>query len=389
MREEFYQHKRRDRVKWIFTFVALFLAFVMLIALCMQIFGNEKLKPENWFKKSEQTQPETPPEENGGAVVSDNESHGIKLMSKRLSPEEFVSYGITPKADSVIQITAVITPVNASVQDIEWTCSWENGSSEWASGKNIEDYYAFASYGNLLATAVCYQPFGEPVRIIATSVDNPSVSATATANYVKRINPSFTLLDYADINNPVEVTGTLLAEYGYVFELSEPYADGTVAGTVKYSNFKETVTTVNGDTQIIGDLEDAIYNEYNSTKETNDPHMDACNFLYNGWVYTESALEEIITQEGDYSCSPGWFFECMSDAGKKLTNGRITAAKGNQLYQKCGKDKLQCTVSLDYKYTYNGVTFGEGTISKTYVIDCTPLGVAVSGMTLNKTILNH
>ena len=46
MREEFYRHKRRDKVKWAFTFIALFLAFVMLIALCMQIFGREKLKPE-------------------------------------------------------------------------------------------------------------------------------------------------------------------------------------------------------------------------------------------------------------------------------------------------------------------------------------------------------
>ncbi len=58
MREELNRHKRRDRVKWIFTFIALFLAFVMLIALCMQIFGHEKLKPENWFKKPEQTRPE-------------------------------------------------------------------------------------------------------------------------------------------------------------------------------------------------------------------------------------------------------------------------------------------------------------------------------------------
>ena len=76
MREELNRHKRRDRVKWIFTFIALFLAFIMLIALCMQLFCKGKFQPSNWFKKTEETIPSVPDgsEDNGGAVITDTEN---------------------------------------------------------------------------------------------------------------------------------------------------------------------------------------------------------------------------------------------------------------------------------------------------------------------------
>lgn len=108
MREELNRHKRRDRVKWIFTFIALFLAFVMLIALCMQIFGHEKLKPENWFKKPEQTRPED---------VDKTE----KALNKRaahaelIAPDTVVPYGATV-TDNDVSALGGETPA----YDAEW-----------------------------------------------------------------------------------------------------------------------------------------------------------------------------------------------------------------------------------------------------------------------------
>lgn len=380
---ELNRHKKSDKIKWVMTCIAFLLVFVFLIGLTIQLFGNEKLKPSNWFNKTEQT--ETPPEDieedNGGAIVTDVESRGISLMSKAIAVEDYADYGISPQADSAILITATITPVNASVQDIVWSCGWTNENSAWASGKNISDYYGFTGYNTLTTQAVCYKPFSETIWVRATSVDNPDVSATATAHYVKRLTPSFELQG---------VSGTVDYDGSYVFNLTESYSEGTVMGTVKYSNLKHVYTSASGGSQLFGDLEDAIYHEYNETKQPSDPHMDSCNFNYDGWQYEDDYLNDyMITNEEDMVFSPYVVFDCISDAGKKLTNQRITNAKANQLYRQCGADKLLVTVSFDYIYTYNGATYNSGTLSKTYTFDCTSMGVKVTGMSFNKTALIH
>ncbi len=378
------RHKKSDKIKWVITGVAFVLVFVFLFGLTIQLFGNEKIKPSNWFKKTEQVTPAVPDEkkdDNGGAVVTDLKSHGIKLMSATIAEEDYADYGISPQADSAILITANITPVNASVQDIEWTCGWTDESSEWASGKNISDYYGFTGYNTLTTQAVCYQPFSEPIWVKATSVDNPDISATATAHYVKRLTPNFELRD---------TNGTVDYEGSYVFDLTETYSEGTVTGTAKYSNLKHVYTSATGSSQLFGDLETAIYNEYNETKQASDPHMDSCNFNYDGWLYEDDYFNDyLITKEEDMGFSPYTVFDCISDAGKKLTNARVNNAKANQMYRQCGADKLLVTVCFDYIYTYNGTTYGSGTLSKTYTYDCTSMGVAVTGMNLNKTALIH
>lgn len=55
---ELRQHKKSDKIKWVITSIAFVLVFVFLAGLCMQLFGNDKIKPSNWFKKpdTEQTQ---------------------------------------------------------------------------------------------------------------------------------------------------------------------------------------------------------------------------------------------------------------------------------------------------------------------------------------------
>lgn len=53
MKNELQKHKTSDKIKWAFTFVAFVLVFVMFAGLCMQLFGTGKVKPSEWFKKSE------------------------------------------------------------------------------------------------------------------------------------------------------------------------------------------------------------------------------------------------------------------------------------------------------------------------------------------------
>ena len=64
MKNELYRHKKSDKVKWICTAVVFVLMAFMLVTLSLQVFGKDKMKPSEWFKKSdkpqaEQTVPET------------------------------------------------------------------------------------------------------------------------------------------------------------------------------------------------------------------------------------------------------------------------------------------------------------------------------------------
>ena len=104
MKNELQRHKRSDKIKWAFTGIAFVLLFVMVTGLCLQLFGNDKVKPSNWFKKSdtEQTQP-AEGEENETAQT------GISMLSSTVTldndfvgdnsgfvtwvdPHDFVSY---------------------------------------------------------------------------------------------------------------------------------------------------------------------------------------------------------------------------------------------------------------------------------------------------------
>ena len=92
---ELRRHKKSDKIKWIITSIAFVLVFAFLVGLCMQLFAkDEKLKPENWFKKPEQTRPED---------VDKTE----KALNKRaahaelIAPDTVMPYGATVTDDDV------------------------------------------------------------------------------------------------------------------------------------------------------------------------------------------------------------------------------------------------------------------------------------------------
>ena len=65
------------------------------------------------FNPVEQEQPNDE-EDDGGAVINEGESNGIKLMSAKIAPENYADYGISPMAETAYQLTATITPENAT-----------------------------------------------------------------------------------------------------------------------------------------------------------------------------------------------------------------------------------------------------------------------------------
>ena len=188
----------RSSIGW--KILSLFLALVLIAGAIVGVIfwqrGNIIFKP---VEQTEQEQPagdeETPDDEqpngedDGGAVVDEGESNGIKLSSVRIAYEDYAEYGISEQAETAYQLTATITPDNATNKAVDWAVAFIDASSGWASGKTVTDYVTVTptSDGALTANVECLKDFGAQVRVTVTSRDNTSVKATATVDYTQKL----------------------------------------------------------------------------------------------------------------------------------------------------------------------------------------------------------
>lgn len=145
---------------------------------------NEYVIKDNQFTITDQAY-----DSDGGMQIGESAGSGISLMSAKIAATDFDEYGISPMAESAQQLTATITPSNATNQKVDWTVKWKNANSTWAKGKTVTDYVTVTptSDGALTANVECKQAFGEQVQVVCTSRQNTEASATATVDYAKRI----------------------------------------------------------------------------------------------------------------------------------------------------------------------------------------------------------
>ena len=168
---ELYEHKCSDTVKWVLTLVAFIVVGVMLAGIIL-----------GWFEKDEAE------EEQAGApaysfIVGNGEGNRMSLTSVRNNV-------VTGES---VTITATVEPDNeAENTGVDWTATWKNAESVWASGKSVSDYVTLTPGGADYAaskrvTLENLQPFGEQIIIKATARDDPGITATCTADYVQKL----------------------------------------------------------------------------------------------------------------------------------------------------------------------------------------------------------
>ena len=167
---ELYEHKRSDTVKWVLTLISFILVGVMLAGIIL-----------GWFEKDDAE------EEQAGApaysfIVGNGEGNRMSLTSVRNS-------AVTGES---VTITATVEPDNeAENTGVDWTATWKNAESVWASGKSVSDYVTLTPGGENYAasksvTLENLQPFGEQIIIKATARDDPEITATCTADYAQK-----------------------------------------------------------------------------------------------------------------------------------------------------------------------------------------------------------
>lgn len=153
------------------------------------VFSNG-FKDWNKFKKDDtkQEQPMPPSEDSGGSDITAEASNGIRLMSMKLAPMQYAAYGVAANAESAYTVTATVYPEDAANKLLDWTVSFKNASSTWASGKKVTDYVTVtpSSDGALTAVVQNIAAFGEQVVVKVTSRDNTSAYATLNVEYLQR-----------------------------------------------------------------------------------------------------------------------------------------------------------------------------------------------------------
>ena len=141
---------------------------------------------------------------NSNIVITPQEGNGgIRLMAEFL-PEITGSGDATDYESETLTITATVSPDNsADNTGLDWSMSFKNPSSAWATGKTLADYMTLTpsgtdAAGSKTVSVKCLKPFGEQVVITATSQDNPAVTASCTADFAQRIESA--TLKFGDLN---------------------------------------------------------------------------------------------------------------------------------------------------------------------------------------------
>lgn len=164
-------------------------------ALCAVGIGTDGFKDWSFSRWTQGAEPSGSIKD--GAVVTDGESSGLRLMSARIAKADYEEYGIAGQAESATVLTATFTPEATTNKAVTWTC-------DDTSGKVTVTPVA----GNpLQATVTVTGAFGQTVTITCTSQANPSVKATAKVEYVKSVTAVQNNYDVTSIKDDFEVGG--------------------------------------------------------------------------------------------------------------------------------------------------------------------------------------
>ena len=99
-----------------------------------------------------------------------------------------VSRALAANGEETVTLTATITPENATNKQIDWSVAWSDASASWANGKTVTDYVTVTptSDGAASATVKNLQAFGAKIKVIASSREDPEITAECTVDYAQR-----------------------------------------------------------------------------------------------------------------------------------------------------------------------------------------------------------
>lgn len=359
---ELHKHKSADRVKWVFTFTALFLIVVMLIGMCLQLFGSENQKPSNWFDDEDKNVDTTEENKqlNGGMTLDiPDVSASLALSSYSIPQEEFSAYGVSAAAESAVTITATLTPADATNKNLNWSLAWMDSNAEFANGKVVTEYLNIASHDGLSVNIECLKPFGEQIILTVVSEENTNATATCNFHYEKRlvsIDLGFESDDYVTEDLTSYELYRLRSYNGLIPSLKVVWSDGTI--NRNYIDSGVLVTTLSDS------LYSLLYSINQNTEKSSTGFMDCV-------LGTASSKE--ININDIYA----------------FLNGESDDAWYNAFYSYCNSNsqEVHATISMTYFLkNRRGLIIERGTVSCNLIFSSDLLSKSIESVSLSESI---
>lgn len=177
---ELNQHKKSDAIKWIVVFVLIVVLMAGMAASLILALNNGKDKEDDVPVQEEEQ------------IAVDGDGNAMQSGRTYAMPANMIfASAATEKSNATEGITlqATIAPETAENKTVDWSVSFVNPSSAWASGKTASDYVTVTptSDGALTATVNCLKAFGEQIKITVTSRANEYAKADCILDYARRI----------------------------------------------------------------------------------------------------------------------------------------------------------------------------------------------------------
>lgn len=304
-------------------------------------FTNGNIK--TWFNswgKGKQEITSTPDNENNVIITPDDSNGLIQLTS---APLMLMSAdGVERVVPDSYVITAIAETSDSTAQRFTWSYAFADNSSEWASGKNVNDYGSFAvSSDTKKLTVKAKQAFGEPIVITATSAVSLNASASCEMDYIKRVSSATFVVNKG---------GSNMFELGNSnnFEIIPTYSVGTVAGDFSIGDIRAFLSSRLRDymTVTLGN-EYVAYANFKECVFTSDMALTPFSFMdYAGYIPYESAgqntYNEMLRRANTY-------FSASNDCYLEMTVDYTYSFNGNEV-------QSGTTLKTDTKYSAGSLT---------------------------------
>ena len=253
MNNDLNQHKKSDTIKWIIAFACIILLAAGLLVTVtngftdFNIFGGveteESTKVDDTGKTPD-TAPETSTEEDSLQTIQVVNSDLMKLSVANLVATADEGDVVNSRSSAGVGVIATVLPEGAN-SALTWDIQFLDSSDPLVANRNAADYVAI-TYNNEDCTSITVtakQAFGSKIKIIATSVANPEVSAYLVVDYEKRLADTQTLNQTVGdffINKPstaannvvngiiTDTAANMAAMYGEVIVFGQELGIGTI-----------------------------------------------------------------------------------------------------------------------------------------------------------------
>lgn len=151
---ELNRHKKSDTVKWIVAFALIAVLLIGMAASLILAVNNGKDKEDDVPVQEEEQ------------IAVDGDGNEMESGKTYAMPANMIFASAAAEQTDGITLQATITPETAENKTVDWSVSFVNPTSAWASGKTASDYVTVTptSDGALTATVNCLKAFGSKLK---------------------------------------------------------------------------------------------------------------------------------------------------------------------------------------------------------------------------------